>query len=205
MNCFRGDPPTDGDGSGSCYLTENDPIDCNSDVDAGNTVLTSPIMDASAESSIITYLSWFNNTFGNNPMQDVFVVEVSDDGGSSWVELETVGPGGPEVFGGWFQKQFFVEDFVDLTDQFRIRFTASDTGGASVVEAAIDGLRLGTLVCDEGILGDLNGDGIVGAADLLLLLSSWGPCADCDDCPADLDGDCIVGASDLVILLANWG
>ena len=52
---------------------------------------------------------------------------------------------------------------------------------------------------------DLDGDGIVGVGDLLILLASWGPCADCDDCPADLDGDCTVGVSDLLILLANWG
>lgn len=53
--------------------------------------------------------------------------------------------------------------------------------------------------------GDLDCDGVVGAADLLALLSMWGPCDDCNGCIADLDGDCIVGASDLLILLANWG
>jgi hypothetical protein len=56
-----------------------------------------------------------------------------------------------------------------------------------------------------GPLGDLDGDCSVGASDLLILLVNWGPCADCDDCPADLDGNCIVGASDLLILLVNWG
>ncbi len=55
------------------------------------------------------------------------------------------------------------------------------------------------------IPGDLDGDGSVGVADLLILLASWGPCDDCDDCPADLDGNCTVGVSDLLILLANWG
>ncbi|MEE9131889.1 MAG: FG-GAP-like repeat-containing protein, partial [Phycisphaerales bacterium] len=44
------------------------------------------------------------------------------------------------------------------------------------------------------IPGDLNGDGTVGAADLLILLVNWGRCADCDDCNADIDGDCTVGA-----------
>ncbi|MEE9129781.1 MAG: hypothetical protein V3T84_07155 [Phycisphaerales bacterium] len=57
----------------------------------------------------------------------------------------------------------------------------------------------------EPILGDIDGDGTVGAADLLILLVNWGRCGDCDDCPADLDGNCTVGASDLLILLANWG
>lgn len=56
-----------------------------------------------------------------------------------------------------------------------------------------------------GIPGDLDGNGIVGASDLLILLASWGPCADCGNCPADLDGNCTVGASDLLILLENWG
>ena len=54
-------------------------------------------------------------------------------------------------------------------------------------------------------LGDLNLDCEVGAVDLLLLLSSWGPCKNCEDCPADLNGDCTVGAGDVLLLLANWG
>ena len=54
-------------------------------------------------------------------------------------------------------------------------------------------------------LGDLDGDGTVGASDLLILLASWGPCDDCGNCPADLNGDCVIGAADLLILLANWG
>ena len=53
--------------------------------------------------------------------------------------------------------------------------------------------------------GDLDGDGSVGVSDFLILLASWGPCADCADCPADLDSDCAVGVSDLLILLGNWG
>ena len=53
--------------------------------------------------------------------------------------------------------------------------------------------------------GDLNGDCAIGAVDLIVLLSAWGRCADCNDCIADLDKNCVVGASDLLILLANWG
>ncbi len=53
--------------------------------------------------------------------------------------------------------------------------------------------------------GDLDGDGLVGVPDLLILLSAWGPCADpCPPCDADLDGDCTVGVPDLLILLGNW-
>lgn len=57
----------------------------------------------------------------------------------------------------------------------------------------------------ERPLGDLSGDCTVSATDLLMLLIAWGPCDDCEGCPADLNGDCFVGAADLLILLANWG
>lgn len=53
--------------------------------------------------------------------------------------------------------------------------------------------------------GDLNGDGVVGTTDLLLLLGAWGRCGDCGDCAPDFDGDCIVGTGDLILLLGNWG
>ena len=64
---------------------------------------------------------------------------------------------------------------------------------------------MGAYEFQAAVLGDLDGDGTVGASDLLILLASWGPCGDCGDCIADLDGNCTVGASDLLILLANWG
>jgi hypothetical protein len=53
--------------------------------------------------------------------------------------------------------------------------------------------------------GDLDGDGAVGVTDLLDLLAAWGPCDNCDDCPADLGDDCNVGIADLLVLLAAWG
>ena len=57
-----------------------------------------------------------------------------------------------------------------------------------------------------GRLGDLNGDGIVGTGDMLIMFANWGPCPDPpDDCPADLNGDGTVGIADLLILFANWG
>jgi hypothetical protein len=54
-------------------------------------------------------------------------------------------------------------------------------------------------------LADFNCDGVVDGSDLLILLSAWGPCADCGNCPADLTNTCTVDGSDLLILLANWG
>ena len=52
---------------------------------------------------------------------------------------------------------------------------------------------------------DIDGDGAVSAADLLLLLGAWGPCTTAQECLADLTEDGNVGISDLLTLLANWG
>lgn len=50
---------------------------------------------------------------------------------------------------------------------------------------------------------DLDSDGLVGPADLSILLGAWGSCG--TSCAADLDGDGTVGASDLAALLGAWG
>jgi hypothetical protein len=57
---------------------------------------------------------------------------------------------------------------------------------------------------DPGTLGDLDGDGVVGVSDFLLLLAAWGPCPD-ECCLADLDRDGAVGVNDFLLLLAEWG
>ena len=49
---------------------------------------------------------------------------------------------------------------------------------------------------------DLDGNGSVGAADLLALLIAWGPNP---GHPADFNGDGSVGSADLLALLINWG
>jgi len=51
-----------------------------------------------------------------------------------------------------------------------------------------------------GVVGDLNGDGLVDGLDLGILLGGWGA-----DGPADLNGDSTVDGIDLGILLGNWG
>jgi sugar lactone lactonase YvrE len=60
---------------------------------------------------------------------------------------------------------------------------------------------IAVLTVESGVDGDIDGDGLVNVADLLILLADWGVCP---DCPADLDGDGNVAVSDLLILLANW-
>ena len=144
----RGDPGADGDGSGSCFLTDN--VAGNSDVDGGSTILTSPSMDASVGSgqdAVLAYYRWYNNAAGASPQADIFEVEISNDNGANWVPLETVGPAGSEVSGGWVKKQFLISDFVVPTSNMQVRFIASDIGDGSVVEAAVDGIEIQLIEC----------------------------------------------------------
>ncbi|MEY3025118.1 MAG: hypothetical protein RLZZ238_15 [Planctomycetota bacterium] len=53
--------------------------------------------------------------------------------------------------------------------------------------------------CGPGCPADFDGDGLVNAADLAVVLANWGTDA------ADLDGDGSTGASDLAVLLDAWG
>ena len=77
---------------------------------------------------------------------------------------------------------------------------------ASMLDAVSGESWAGVYVTDmggqSGCMGDLDGDGAVGGADLGLLLTEWG-CVKA--CAADLDGDGTVGGSDLGLMMTAWG
>ncbi len=206
VNCDRGDPPADEDGSGACWLTDNSSSDgCNSDVDEGSTILTSGVIDlADIDSPVLSYARWFSNTYGAAPNTDTFVVEYSTNG-SSWSILETVGPNGPDVDGGWVRVEWDLDGIIGGAEQMQLRFTASDIGSStqSVVEAGVDGIIVSATDCDDvGTPGDANGDGTVDVNDILAVIAAWGQ--SCNGCLEDLDGSGYVDVSDLLLVIANW-
>ncbi|MFT7676072.1 MAG: choice-of-anchor B domain-containing protein [Planctomycetota bacterium] len=118
------------------------------DVDGGTTTLLSPVIDLSSLTDpLITYWRWYSNTAGGAPNADIFQIDISDNGGSTWSSVEVVGPSGPGTSGGWIEHSFNVADFVSATGTVQMRFRASDLGTGSIVEAAIDDLRVAGVNC----------------------------------------------------------
>ena len=152
----RGDPATDFDGSGRCWLTDN--VAGNSDVDGGPTILTSPAFDLSGLSDpLVSYAAWFVDNFRDS---DNLTVEFSDDNGATWVTVEQFGDAG-----GWRAREQRVLDFVTLTTQFRMRLSALDVPNNSVVEAGFDAFRVFERDCTAA-LSDCNNNGIVDSDDI---------------------------------------
>ncbi|MEO1534732.1 MAG: hypothetical protein AAFS11_04115, partial [Planctomycetota bacterium] len=82
----RSDPAVDADGSGQAWVTDNA---TNADVDGGAVTLTTAVYDAaSIATAEVSYSIWHQT---NDPNNDVLTVEVSNDGGSSWTLVESIG------------------------------------------------------------------------------------------------------------------
>ena len=111
---------------------------------------------------------------------EAYVVKFDAAGGFEWEETYLGGTG----------DDWAAED-IDLT---------SDGGAIVAVDNARFGfLKLATFIEDEAAAGDLNGDGCVDAADLGVLLGSWGGPG------GDVNGDGTTTAADIGALLADWG
>lgn len=155
------DPASDGDGSGQCYLTQNEYG--NTDVDDGAVRFTSPVFDMSGGGFIgYDYYLYLTNTTGG---VDMLLVEMSDDGGATtWIEVTR-----HDTNGGlnWRHHDISEEDITNsglsLTANMRIRFTANDAYEQSIVEAGVDGFAVMTVECEGDV--DSDGDGIFNSAD----------------------------------------
>lgn len=204
---LRGDPVHDFDGSGQCWLTDN--VNGNSDIDGGTTVLTSPVFDISAaDNAYVQIAVWYSNSTGSAPYGDLFKIYISSDNGSSWTSAKTLGPV-QYASGGWYVHAFWSSDFVTPSNQMRIRFEASDDANGSVVEAAVDAVKITTFTCTapsccSGTTGNINLTGIVDLSDLSALVSyltGGGYTLPCEP-EANINAVGIVDLSDLSALVS---
>ncbi len=185
VNCF-----VTGQGSVGGSVGEND-------IDGGFTTLVTPLFDTSEfESMTVSFAYWYRNDAGASPGEDSMLVEFSTDIGATWSLLAEISQNATS----W--RTFEGQIPTNFSPSTQVRFTASDFGAGSVVEAAIDDFSLSARSCGKTTCpGDFNLDGLVGGADLGLILAAWNT----NDPAYDLDGNGIVNGADLGLLLAAWG
>ncbi len=115
------------------------------DVDDGIAIGRSPKLWLNNYFSVnLSLYRWFST--GNTPeVTDEFKIQVSDDNGGGWVDLELI-PGTAASAGQyetWNLVSFQLEDYINLTNNVRVRVSArDDVGNADYVEAAIDDVIL---------------------------------------------------------------
>ena len=207
-------PAEDHSSDGSyCYITQNSTEENNpgqSDVDGGKTTLFSPVYDLSDyDEALVSYWKWYSNNLGNNPGTDYWKVDVSNDGGSSWVQIENSSVSNNY----WLFKQYLISDFVDLTSSIQFRFIAEDvfndgdvgTGG-SLVEAGIDDFSIDIFdLNDSCVIGDLNEDSLINVQDIVTMVSIIIE-SNQDEineylCSADINNDSAINVQDIISLI----
>lgn len=105
------------------------------DVDGGITTLVSPIFDATTVvNPIVDYYRWYSNDQGASPGNDFFIVQISNDSGLTWTNLENTNISS----NAWENHRFLISDFVPPTTQCQLKFIAQDLGQGSLIEAAVD-------------------------------------------------------------------
>jgi hypothetical protein len=106
------------------------------DVDNGHTTLLSPLFDLSGTGpAVLSYARWYSD---QTVADDTLAVSLSNDGGASWVPLESVS--GNQ--NSWKRPEFQVTAFLPQTDRMRLRFITGDEPNNSLLEAGVDDLEL---------------------------------------------------------------
>lgn len=166
----------------------------------------SPVIDCSGYEDItfeFTYLEGGNNI-------DKCTIWYFD--GNNWSEIDdtpkTFGPCDPQ--GQWTLRTLSLPESANDNPNVQVgfRWVNNDDGDATDPSFAVDDIEIsGTPIDDdptpeEPCLGDFNGDGVINAGDLSILLGDFG-CT--GDCVADLNGDGQVNTEDLLIFLTVFG
>lgn len=138
-----------------CFITGQSPSpqasQYDTDVDDGFTTVRSPVIDLSVyEAPVLSYWRWFAHVSAANPANIGWIVQLSDDGGTNWVDVESTVTEDRE----WRRNAIRIEDYVEINDEFRIQMIASDpiyVGSGSLVEAAVDDVYIWDLGSGVGL------------------------------------------------------
>jgi hypothetical protein len=129
-----------------CFVTENGPPGgsySEYDIDGGPTHLISPTIDLSAGDAEISVYCWYYSLEGNDP----FLIDVSNDDGSTWTNVFTSYSSLYE----WRRMTFNVSDHLTPTAMVKVRVSAQDQPNDDIVEAGIDDFDVGRLYYSPGI------------------------------------------------------
>jgi len=133
------EPLADYDGSGHCYVTENNR---QQDVDGGPTMLISPSFDLGAASApVLRYARWWANDDQDGDPMDV---EVSNDDGNTWVMVEHV----TNIPPGWVFREVNIAEFITASSQVRVRFSVIDNPNNSIDEGGVDTVEVFDVECE---------------------------------------------------------
>ena len=129
-----------------CFVTENGPPGGyyrDYDGDGGPTMLISPRFSIGGGDAVVDFYTWFQNDDGDDP----FFVDVSNDDGSTWTNVSTTYSSPAE----WIPMSFTVSDYLEPTDQLRVRFGTADNPSNSITEAGLDDFRVQSVDTDTSI------------------------------------------------------
>jgi len=214
VNNDRGDPPSDSDGSGQCYLTRNDPGDVNSDVDDGTTTLTTEAFDLS-NGGVVSYAYWLND-IPTGPLGpgDTFDVEYATDAaGTNWQLVRSY----DTASSAWRMDEIAVGTETAASATYRLRFSVTDASEGDVVEGGLDAMHIEFFECVSVPVvctsADMNDDGSVDGRDIprftQIVVGTGDPATDVEICAGDLD-DSVAGVGmedtdEFVTCLLNAG
>jgi hypothetical protein len=203
-------PAADADGSGKAWLTENDnnpnyadPF--NTDLDGGSVTATSPVIDMTGAGLSIAYSYYLRLTSADGT--DRLALEINTNNGvGTWTQIANHTTDGARTWRtNAISASALATAGVTPTATTRIRFTATDGGTASVVEAGFDALQVAKFTCTPVASCS---DGVLNQGEARI--DCGGPCAACacttaaacDDglyCDGvetcDLYGECAPGSS----------
>ncbi len=152
VNNNRGDPPSDADGSGRCFVTQN--VAGNFDVDGGTTFLVSPVISAPAGSRI-RWSWWLGSTGSLGAGDGLFVAVATDPAGTNWQTVRSY----TSATNAWTTDSIQVGVDVPASATLRLRFACADAGTGHVVEGGVDAVAVERVTCSPAGTGLCFGDG----------------------------------------------
>jgi len=144
-NIINPDVDASGDCSNKCYVTDNGTGPYNNhDVDNGNTVLTSPIFDASIYvSPSVEYDRWFVNSGGSGTPNDSMNIYLSN--GTDMVLIETVTLASAGV-SSWYGSNYLISSFLTSTSTMQLIVDVNDENLGHILEGGLDHFRISGLL-----------------------------------------------------------